>query len=123
MNLARRLNQVLEMRPGQEIAEVHEFAVVLVLDIDHTPSVLSSSYLSTFDDDVSLRSDDGERNPILDLSVESALLLIEFIVVVGVHLQVVELEFLLDSLLEGGSLLEGESVRLSDDRNDIDDVR
>lgn len=58
----------------------------------------------------------------LNLGVDSTFLIIKFIVVIGVHLQVVESEFLLDSLLEGLALLEGQRVGLGDNRDDIDDV-
>ena len=58
----------------------------------------------------------------LDLSVDSTLLIIQLIVVVGVHLQVVESELLLDALLESLALFESEGVGLGDDGHDIDDV-
>ena len=43
VHLARRLDKVLKMRLGQEVAKVDEFAVVLVLDVDNTPSVLATA--------------------------------------------------------------------------------
>lgn len=58
----------------------------------------------------------------LDLSVETTLLLIKLIVVVGVHLEVVEGELLLDTLLELLALLEGEGVGLGNNGNDVDDI-
>lgn len=59
----------------------------------------------------------------LDLGVDAALLLVQLIVVVGVHLQVVEGELLLDALLESLALLEGQGVGLGDDGHHVDHVR
>lgn len=64
----------------------------------------------------------NSRKTNLDLGVDVALLLIQVIVVVGVHLQVVEGELLLDALLELLALLEGERVGLGDDGNNVDDI-
>lgn len=58
----------------------------------------------------------------LDLSVHSHLLLVELVVVVGVHLEVVESKFLLDTLLECLTLLQSQSVGLGNDGNNIDDI-
>lgn len=46
----------------------------------------------------------------LNLSVDSTFLVIKFVIVVGVHLQVVEGEFLLDPLLEGPAFVERQRV-------------
>lgn len=58
----------------------------------------------------------------LDLSIDSPLLVIKLIVVVGVHLQVVERKLLLDALLKGLALLEGQRVGLGNHRDHIDNV-
>lgn len=58
----------------------------------------------------------------LDLSVDGALLVVELIVVVRVHLQVVESKLLLDALLERLTLLEGHCVSLGNDGNNIDNI-
>lgn len=58
----------------------------------------------------------------LDLSVDGALLVVELVIIIGVHLQVVESKLLLDALLEGQALFEGEGVRLGNDRNNVDDI-
>lgn len=50
----RSLNQVLQMSPRQEVAEVNELAVVLVLDIDDSVSVLATSDWFAVDDYVAL---------------------------------------------------------------------
>jgi hypothetical protein len=59
------LDQVLEMGAGEEVSEVDEFAVVLVLDVDDSPSVLTSTDLLAANDDRLLRSNNGEGNDVL----------------------------------------------------------
>ncbi len=51
VDLGSRLNQVLEMGSGEEVSEVDEFAVVLILNVDDTPSVLSATDLLASNDD------------------------------------------------------------------------
>lgn len=58
----------------------------------------------------------------LNLSIDSPLLIVQLTVVVGVHLQVVEGELLLNALLESLALLEGQRIGLRDDGDDIDNV-
>jgi hypothetical protein len=41
VDLARGFDQVLEVGTGQEVAEVDEFAVALIFDVDGAPSVLA----------------------------------------------------------------------------------
>lgn len=57
-----------------------------------------------------------------DLSIQSALLLVEFVIVIRIHLEVVESEFLLDSLLECHALFQGQGIGLGNDRYDVDDI-
>lgn len=66
---------------------------------------------------------ENRRKRYLDLDVDCTLLIVELLIVVGVHLQVVEGEFLLDSFLECLALLESKRVGLGDHRDDVDDVR
>jgi hypothetical protein len=66
VDLAGGFNEVLEVGAGQEVAEVHEFAMVLIFDVDHTPAVLATADLFSVDNNVLLASDDGEGNNILD---------------------------------------------------------
>ena len=58
----------------------------------------------------------------LDLNVHNTLLVIQFVIIVWVHLQVVECELLLDALLERLSLLQGQRVGLGNDGNNVDDI-
>jgi hypothetical protein len=50
MDLRCRFNQVLEMGAGEEVSEVDEFAVILILNIDNSPSVLASTDLLASND-------------------------------------------------------------------------
>lgn len=123
VDLRRRLDQVLQVSASEEVAKVHEFAVSLVLDVDDTPAVLASANLLATDNDGLLGSDNSEWDDVLenklmgipskriqvsylDLRIQGALLLVKLIVVVWVHLQVVEGELFLDSLLECAALLK-----------------
>lgn len=65
VDLAGGLDQVLQVGAGQEVAQVNEFAVVLILDVDHTPAVLTTADLLAVDNNGLLATDDGERNDIL----------------------------------------------------------
>ena len=60
MDLRGRLNEILEVGAGEEIAEVDEFAVLLVLNVDGAPSVLAATDGLTGNVDVALAADDGE---------------------------------------------------------------
>lgn len=123
MDLRSRLDEILEMCTSEEVSQVHELTVVFILDINHTPSVLTSTDLLSVHNDGLLRSNDGKWDDVLDLRIKCTLLLIKLIVIVGVHLQVVEDKLLLDSLLECCSLLQGEGVRLGNDGNHVDNIR
>ena len=65
MDLAGGFDQVLQMGTGQEVPQVDKFAVILVLDIDNTPTVLSAADLLTVDNNVLLATDNGKRNDVL----------------------------------------------------------
>ena len=90
----------------EEVSQVHELTVVLVLHVDDAPSVLSSSNLLAVNNYALLRPDHGEWNDLLDCGVGGPLLVVELIVVVWVHLEVMESELLLYALLECSSLLK-----------------
>jgi hypothetical protein len=51
--------------PSEKVPQVVELAVLLVLDVDDSPSVLAPSDGLAIDDDVSLGSYDGERDHVL----------------------------------------------------------
>lgn len=45
VNLRSGLDQILEMGTSEEVSQIDEFAVVFVLNVDHSPSVLASTDL------------------------------------------------------------------------------
>ena len=51
VDLRGGLDKILKMSSEEEVAEVDEFAVSLILNVDDTPSVLSTSDLLAVDDD------------------------------------------------------------------------
>lgn len=55
--------------------------------------------------------------------VQGALLLVKLVVVVGVHLEVVEGELLLDALLEGLAFFQRKGVRLGNHGHHVDNIR
>lgn len=65
MDLARGLDEVLQVGAEEEVTEVDEFAMVLIFDIDHTPAVLAATDLATVDSHGSLGTDNGEGNEAL----------------------------------------------------------
>jgi hypothetical protein len=65
VDLRRCLNEILEVGSEKEVAEIDEFAVILVLDVDDTPSVLAAPNLLAINNDGLLRSDNGEWDEIL----------------------------------------------------------
>lgn len=65
VDLAGGLDQILEVGASQEVAEVDKFAVVLILDIDDTPAVLTAANLLAIDNNGLLATDDGEGNDVL----------------------------------------------------------
>jgi len=110
VDLGGRFDQILEVGAGEEVSQVDEFAVVFVFDVDDTEFVGTGTDYLAFDVEGLFRADDGEWNSVLDLCVEGAFFLVQFIVIVGVHFDVVEGEFGFNPLLEGLTFCEGEGV-------------
>ena len=69
MNLGGRLDQVLEVGAGQEVAEVDEFAMSLVLDIDGAPAVLATADGLALDGDGLFAADYGKGDDRLQHSL------------------------------------------------------
>lgn len=69
--LGCRLNEILEVCPEQEVPQVDELAVILVLNVDDTPPVLTTPDLVAVDDDRLLRPNDGERDQILEFQIST----------------------------------------------------
>jgi len=60
VDLAGGLDEVLEMGAGEEVAEVDEFAMPLILDVDGSPAVLSCGHILAIAKSV-LRLHDTDR--------------------------------------------------------------
>jgi hypothetical protein len=110
------------MGAREEISKVDKFTMVLILDVDYAPFVLSAPYLLAVDDDRLLTADDSEWDDVLNGGIGSALFVVQLLIVIWVHLEVVECEFLLNSLLERSALFECEGIGLRDDWNNIDHI-
>lgn len=65
MDLRGRLNQILEVRSRQKVAQVHKLAVILVLHIHHPPPILSSAHRLPSNNDTPLRANHRKRNNVL----------------------------------------------------------
>lgn len=89
MDLRRRLDEVLQVRPREEVAEVHELAVLLVLDIDDAPAVLAPADGLAVDEDVGLGADNGEGDFLPDVLVYGDFLFVVLVCVEGVQTDVV----------------------------------
>lgn len=70
VDLAGGFDQILKMGAGQEVAQVDEFAMVLVLDVDDTPAVLTTAHLLAIHDNGFLTPNNGERNDVLHITSE-----------------------------------------------------
>lgn len=123
MDLRGGFDEVLEMGAGEEVAEVDEFAMVLVFDINDAPAVLTASDLLSTNNDSLLRADDGEWNDVLDLSIEGNFFLVVLLIIVWIHAQVVESEFLSYPFLERSPLLQGQAITLGNDGHNVDEFR
>jgi len=123
VDLAGGLDEILKMGSCEEVSEVDELAVVLVLDIDDTPFVLSAADLLAANNDRLLAADNCKWDDVFDGGIGGTFLVIKLVVVVRVHLEVVEGELLLDSLLECSAFLECEGVGLGNYRDDVHHVR
>jgi hypothetical protein len=65
VDLAGRLDQVLQVRLGEEVAEVNEFAVILILDVDDAPLVLSAADGTPIDVERLVAANDGKGDEVL----------------------------------------------------------
>lgn len=67
VDLGGSLDEILEVGSEEEVAQVDEFAVSLILDVDDTPSVLAAADLLAVDNDRLLGSDNSEGDKALSL--------------------------------------------------------
>ena len=76
MDLGCGFDEILEVGAEKEVSKVDEFAVVLVLNIDETPSILTATNLLAIDNNVLLRTDHGEWDETLLSKVREHVLLL-----------------------------------------------
>lgn len=76
MDLAGCFDEILQVRPGQEVPEIDKFTVVLILDIDDTPFVLSTTDLLAINNDGLFATNNSEGDDVLNSAVCSPLLVI-----------------------------------------------
>jgi len=56
------VTEVDNLLPGQEVAQVHELAMLLVLDVDDTPPVFATTDALPIDHDCAFRANNCEGN-------------------------------------------------------------
>jgi len=122
MDLRRGFDEVLQVCPGQEIAQVDKFAMLLVLNIDDPPPILSPANALPINDDRAFRADDCEGNHRPDLGVDLNLLIIRLLGVKRVQADVVVNELGPNLLLERESLFHRQAIRLGNDRHHVHDL-
>ena len=126
MDVTCRLDQVLQVRPEQEVSKRNKIAMILVLDVYHAPSILTPSHDLAVDVDVAFRADNCERRQVFHVSVNLELFFIVFAcilaLVVWEHAQVVEGKLVLDALFKCLTLFESHRVRFGNHRHDVHHV-
>jgi len=110
------------VRPGQEVAQVHELAMLLILDVDDTPPVFATTDALPIDHDCAFRANNREGNHRPDLGVNLNLLIVCLLGVEGVQTDVVVNKFGANLLLERKPLFHRQAVRLCNDWNHIHDL-
>jgi hypothetical protein len=65
VDLRGGFDQVLQVSASEKVAQIDEFAVVLVLHIDDTPTVLATTDLLATNNDGLLRANNGEWDDVL----------------------------------------------------------
>ena len=65
MGLGCGLDQFLKMGASKEVSQVDKFAVILILNVDDSPSILTATNLLAAYDDRFLRPNDCKRNDVL----------------------------------------------------------
>jgi len=122
MDLRRRLDEVLQVCPGQEVAEIYKFAMLLILNIDHSPLIFPPAHAFTIKDDRALGTNHrkGDHRP--DLSINLNFLIVRLLGVEGVQADVVVNELGTNLLLEREPLFHRQAVRFRNDRHHVHDL-
>jgi hypothetical protein len=89
---------------------MHEFAVILIFDVDDTPTVLAATNGLAINDDVALGPNDGERNNVLstneimngtgkETTYPDRLVQLNFLVVTFVRIKRIQTDVVINELL------------------------
>jgi len=65
VDLGGSLDEVLQVRPGQEVAQMYKLAVVGVFDIHNTPAIFASTNRLAVNDHIALGADHSEGDNML----------------------------------------------------------
>lgn len=65
MDMSGSFNKILQVGSSQKVTQVNKFAVMLVLDIDDTPTSLSATHSLAIHDHVSFRANNSKRDELL----------------------------------------------------------
>jgi len=122
MDLRRCFDEVLQVCPGQEVAEVDKLTMLLILNIDHSPPILSAADTFTINHHCALGPNDREGNHRPDLGVHLDFLIICFLGIEGIQANVVVDELSTNLLLECEPLFRRQAVRLCDNRHHVHDL-
>jgi len=122
VDLSSRLDKVLQVCPCKEVAEVHEFTVVGIFNVNHSPAVLAPANRLARYDHVVFRANNSERNDFTDRLVKLNLFLVIFISVKRIQANVVVHQLFPNLGLEPLPLLQRQAVTLRNNRHNIDDL-
>lgn len=122
VNLTGSFDQILQVGAKEEIAQVDEIRMSLVLHVDCSPSVLPCRHLPAVDHTGAFTPDHGERGEFLDGGIGGSFLLIQVLVIIGVHSEIVELKLLSNPLFESSAFLGCQRIGLCDDWHDVDNI-
>jgi len=117
MDLRSSFNQVLQVCSGQEVAEVNEFTVLLVFNINNPPPILSPTNALPVNHNRAFGANYCERDHRPDLGVDLNLLIICLLGVEGVQADVVVNELGANLLFEREPLFHRQAVRLGNYRH------
>lgn len=67
VDLRSRFDQILQVRPREEIAKVDKLAMGFVFYIDYTPAVLPTPHRFPINDNIVFRTDNSKRNDLLKI--------------------------------------------------------
>jgi len=85
VNLGRGLDQILQVRPRKEIAQRHELAVRLILNVHHTPTISPCAHGFTTNYHFPFGTNHGEWDHFPNVFIE-----LHFLVIVIVSIKRIE---------------------------------